>query len=348
MAGGTKIRQTVFISALFCALGLFSYFLLINFGEPSFSKNEKLASPLAVIFAMVVFNILGFSIIRLSHRIETIILPYQLRRMRLLISYSLVALTLLLINYAILVSAKILISAPNPFIFPNGGLVILIAVWLIEMIVVSLLLANRSTKRAFELQRKAARLQLESDNAKYEALQNQLNPHFLFNSLNTLISEIEYNPESAVRFTRKLSDVYRYVLQCQQQRTVSLADEILFLESYIYLHRVRLGDCIVIDNRVTEGTDYIKVAPLTLQLLAENVVKHNIITEENIMHIILDITTDKNFMIVSNKLIPKLSDAVTGIGLKNLSNRYLLLCGKDIEVCRGNGMFEVKIPLLYE
>ena len=75
------------------------------------------------------------------------------------------------------------------------------------------------------------------------ALQSQLNPHFLFNSLNTLIAEIEYNPQGAVGFTRNLSDVYRYILTCQDKRLVSLHDEMGFVDTYVQLHRVRLGDC---------------------------------------------------------------------------------------------------------
>ena len=107
-----------------------------------------------------------------------------------------------------------------------------------------LLLSNRSIQNTLKLQQEAAELQKENNTARYAALQNQLNPHFLFNSLNTLIAEIEYNPSNAVRFTKHLSSVYRYVLQSQDKTLVPLNEELDFMKSYLFLHEVRLGNCI--------------------------------------------------------------------------------------------------------
>ena len=156
-----------------------------------------------------------------------------------------------------------------------------ITVWLVELVILGLLLANRSMRNTLRLQQKAAALQKENNTARYTALQNQLNPHFLFNSLNTLISEIRYNPANAELFTQHLSDVYRYILQCQNQRLTTLREELDFLNSYIFLHRVRLGDCIHIDNRIPKTCMEAQLPPLTIQLLAENVIKHNVIHTGN-------------------------------------------------------------------
>ncbi len=335
---------------LFSGLGLFSFFLLINFGQFSEQSRVKITTTAGYLFAVLFFNFLGFVIIRLSRWVDSVTFPYSLHKVRLPLTYSMAALILLIINYLILVGAKILIGEAQPLVFPNGGHRILIAVWLIELVVVGLLLANRSAVRSVKLQKEAARLQRENDSAKYEALQNQLNPHFLFNSLNTLVAEIEYNPKNAVMFTRKLSGVYRYVLQCQQMRTVLLQDEAEFLESYIFLHSVRMGDCIKIDNHIDKACEDMKIAPLSLQLLAENVIKHNIINEDIPMNIVLRTDEKGEFLIFSNTLRRKLSDTSSGIGLKNLSNRYMLLCGRDIEIrCdESEKLFEVKIPLIYE
>ena len=109
----------------------------------------------------------------------------------------------------------------------------LITIWLVELVVLGLLLANRSTQKALRLQQRAAVLQAENDTARYTALQSQLNPHFLFNSLNTLIAEIEYNPQNAVHFTKHLSSVYRYVLQSQDKTLVTLGEELEFIRSYL-------------------------------------------------------------------------------------------------------------------
>lgn len=103
-----------------------------------------------------------------------------------------------------------------------------------ELVILGLLLAFRAIREMLRLQQHTAALQEENNTARYVALQNQVNPHFLFNSLNTLIAEIEYNPRNAVEFTRNLSNVYRYVLQCQDKTLVTLGDELDFLDAFLF------------------------------------------------------------------------------------------------------------------
>ena len=191
-----------------------------------------------------------------------------------------------------------------------------------------------------------AALQEENNIARYTALQNQLNPHFLFNSLNTLISEIRYNPKNAELFTQHLSDVYRYTLQCQNQRLVTLQDELGFLDSYIFLHQVRLGDCIYVHNNVPDEWKEMKMPPLTLQLLVENVIKHNVIHSGKPMVIELCNVEEPPTLIICNPIRPKKCGVVSGMGLKNLSARYKLLCNQDIVIENESDKFTVKIPLL--
>lgn len=175
-----------------------------------------------------------------------------------------------------------------------------------------------------------------------------MNPHFLFNSLNTLISEIRYNPANAELFTQHLSDVYRYTLQCQNQRLTTLREELDFLNSYVFLHRVRLGDCIYIDNRIPESCLECQLPPLTIQLLAENVIKHNVIHMGKPMTIELIYMEKEKELVVRNRIQAKKSATAFGTGLKNLSVRYKLLCGRDIVIENDSQEFTVKIPLLYE
>ena len=253
-----------------------------------------------------------------------------------------------MLNYGLMVTAKLLAGASYPFTFPNGGWRILITVWLVELVILGLLLANRSMRNTLRLQQKAAALQKENNTARYTALQNQLNPHFLFNSLNTLISEIRYNPANAELFTQHLSDVYRYILQCQNQRLTTLREEMDFLNSYIFLHRVRLGDCIHIDNRIPKTCMEAQLPPLTIQLLAENVIKHNVIHTGKPMTIELLYMEKERELIVRNRIQTKKTVVTSGMGLKNLSARYMLLCNRDIVVENDRKEFTVKIPLLYE
>lgn len=331
---------------LFSGLGVFSFFLLVNYTGLPLPIADALSSIGACAFFIVAFNLLGYFTLRVSSWLDN---QYSLNvrsRKKIIFIYFLVMFSFLPLNYGLLVLAKLLGGAAHPFIFPNGGIRILVLVWLVELVILGLLLANRSIQNALRWQQNTAKLQKETNIARYTALQNQLNPHFLFNSLNTLIAEIEYNPGNAVTFTRNLSDVYRYVLQCQDKRLVSLGEELEFMEAYLFLHKVRLGDCITCNMEIP--ADYMErmIPPLTLQLLAENVIKHNSITKGK--HMVINITAENDFLVVSNLIHPQKSVTSEGVGLKNLSSRCLLIAGKDIEVIRKYGVFTVKIPLTDE
>lgn len=331
---------------LFSGLGIFSFLLLIYYSGFPVEITDTLSSAGACLFFIIVFNILGYFTIRVSSWLNV---QYALNiksRRKIAAIYILVMLAFLLLNYSLLVSAKLLIGAENLFTFQSGGLRILILVWLIELVVLGLLLANHSMQNALKLQRHATDLQKENNIARYTALQNQLNPHFLFNTLNTLIAEIEYDPQNAVIFTRSLSNVYRYVLQCQDKPLVTLGEEMEFMKAYLFLHEVRLGNCITCNCDISGEDTEQMLPPLTLQLLVENVIKHNSISTGNPMKI--DITVQDGFLTVSNLIHPKKSTASAGVGLQNLSNRCRLSTGKDICIQDKYGVFIVKIPLTDE
>ena len=251
-----------------------------------------------------------------------------------------------LVDYGFLVTGKLLAGSRHPFAFPNGGVRMLVVVWLVELAVLGLLLANRAMAQTLRLRQRAAELQRENNTARYTALQQQLNPHFLFNSLNTLIAEIEYDPARAVSFTRRLSEVYRYVLQVQDRPLVTLGEELHFADAYLYLHRVRLGDCLGCRTEIPDGMHEFRLPPLTLQLLIENVIKHNAITVSRPLEI--TISASAGWLTVSNPVRPKRGAESGGVGLQNLSNRCRIMLGRGIEVSRTDGCFTVKIPLSHE
>lgn len=327
-------------------LGAFSYLLLINYTELTPQVANVIDSKGGFLFFIVAFNILVFSTLRLSSWMNNQYTLHIRKRWKIVAIYMAVIFLFLLLNYSLLVVAKLLAGASSAFTFPNGGWRILITVWLVELVIVGLILANRSIQNTLKLQQEAAQLQKENNTARYTALQNQLNPHFLFNCLNTLIAEIEFEPSNAVRFTKNLSSVYRYVLQCQEKTLVSLTEELEFMKSYLFLHEVRLGNCITCNYQIPSTYYDCLIAPLTLQLLVENVIKHNSITSGKPMQI--DIGIKNNYLIVSNPIHPKKSVRSSGVGLKNLSNRCKLMLGEEIEIQKENGFFTVKIPLLYE
>lgn len=338
-----RLKESLLYTILFSGLGIFSFLLLVNHSQLSERVSDTVSSLGALIFCLIAFNLLGYCTLRISSWVDRQYALHIRNRWKILVVYTSVMLLFLLVNYSLLVSAKLLVGAAHPFTFLNGGGRILTLVWLVELVILGLLLANRSMKRTLHLQMQAAKLQKENDAAHYIALQNQLNPHFLFNSLNTLIAEIEYNPVNAARFTRKLSDVYRYVLQCQDKSLVPLSDELAFLQAYLFLHEVRLGCCITCRQELAPEYQECLLPPLTLQLLVENVIKHNSISMGKPMQI--NIYTEPGYLVISNPVRPKKSNIPSGVGLKNLSNRYKLMLGKDIVIDSNPEIFTVKVPL---
>tara|TARA_R110002167_G_scaffold84156_6_gene228739 strand:- start:1981 stop:3021 length:1041 start_codon:yes stop_codon:yes gene_type:complete len=188
--------------------------------------------------------------------------------------------------------------------------------------------------------------QLKGQNLQSEltALKNQIDPHFLFNSLNSLNSLIRENKQ-ATAFVTKLSFMYRYILQSGDRDSVSLKEELKFLESYIFLIKTRYRDRFIIDINIEDSYLEKNVPPLALQLLVENAVKHNEISETNPLRV--NIYSKDNAIFVENEVRPRstLADG-TGNGLSNLDKRYYLLVKQKLTITTQNNIFCVKLPLL--
>jgi len=181
--------------------------------------------------------------------------------------------------------------------------------------------------------------------AQFESLKNQIDPHFLFNSLNVLSSLIEENPESAQKFTTSLSKVYRYVLEQKDKELVSVAEELKFAKTYMNLLKMRFENSITFE--IPEGFDNeeAKVVPLSLQLLLENCIKHNVVSEAKPLHV--KISIENNQLVVTNNLQKKevLSDR-KGVGLQNIVNRYAILTKRTVLVEENDQEFKIFLPIL--
>ncbi|MEO1052272.1 MAG: histidine kinase [Bacteroidota bacterium] len=186
-------------------------------------------------------------------------------------------------------------------------------------------------------------LKKENFQFKYALLKKQLDPHFLFNSLNSLSSLISLDEQRAKESVRKLSQVYRYVLEHAEKSLVTLEEEVRFVESYIYLLKVRFQQDLVINLKVDPDHFPKLIVPMTLQLLIENAVKHNVILEGE--PLIVDVEINNTQILVRNPLKPKQGVNSKGIGLRNLKQKYKFH-QKDIHVESGAGRFQVYIPLL--
>jgi two-component system, LytTR family, sensor kinase len=188
-------------------------------------------------------------------------------------------------------------------------------------------------------------LKRESLAAQLNALRTQVNPHFLFNNLNTLASLIPECPEHAVDFVQQLSKVYRHILEVKEEKSILLSKEMEVLEAYYFLLKTRFGDNLKLSIDIPcEKLDK-KIVPLSLQLLMENVIKHNIVSESRPLRI--NIFTDNGSLVMDNNLqIKKQISESTGIGLDNIRNRYKLLSDKPVKVTETETNFTVSIPLI--
>ncbi|WP_372746899.1 2TM domain-containing protein [Lutibacter sp.] len=185
----------------------------------------------------------------------------------------------------------------------------------------------------------------KTETAKFESLKSQIDPHFLFNSLNVLTSLIGENPKQAEKFTTKLSKVYRYVLEQKSKDLIELDEELAFAKSYMELIKMRFENAVTFEIPEKASNAEFKIIPLSLQLLLENTIKHNVVSEENPLTI--KIEEKDGYLLVTNNFNPKSTiEKGTKVGLQNIVDRYHLLTLKKVEITKTAESFTVKLPLL--
>ena len=192
----------------------------------------------------------------------------------------------------------------------------------------------------------AERLKKEQMEAKYETLKNQVNPHFLFNSLNALTNLVYDDQDQAAKFIRELSKVYRYVLDTRAQEVVSLKTEMEFVNSYLFLQKIRFDEKLQLHINIG-GSEQRMLPPMAIQMLLENAIKHNVIAEEEPLTINIEVEEGTKLVVRNNlqkKNIP--AEESSGMGLNNIKSRYEFLSEMPVEVIDGPNEFIVKLPLL--
>ncbi|MEL7002620.1 MAG: histidine kinase [Bacteroidota bacterium] len=197
------------------------------------------------------------------------------------------------------------------------------------------------------LQMRAKMLQKQNYLIKYEALKNQINPHFLFNSLNVLSSLIYENTAKSDQFIKKFSEVFRYVLELNEEKLVEVRQELKFLDSYFFLQKIRFGDNLEIKKHVKSEALNKSIPPLSLQLAVENAIKHNIISKES--RLTIHVENDEECMIVKNNYQSR--EAVTestGTGQRNLTEKYALIADQLPKFYIEDNEYIVKLPILEE
>lgn len=237
------------------------------------------------------------------------------------------------------------------YLFPERGIPfsVYMAINLIKDLIVliivflsTLLIYNMVQKQKIQLENE--RLNVENIRNRYEVLKSQVDPHFLFNSLNTLNGLIGYDDEKAHEYVDKLSSVYRYTIQ--NKEVITLKEELEFTMAYVYLMKIRYNESLHLEYNIDARYMNYYIIPFGVQILIENSIKHNIISNKYPLRVFIE-TTENNVLIVKNQIRKKESTGTSGkIGLPNLSERYKLLFYKDIIVSENNGIFQVEVPLI--
>lgn len=297
------------------------------FNIMSFNLNYVISLPF-ILLSLIINSCVGIIINRTISRKQPVF-------MRIVVNSAL----------SVLVAVILVIIGNFPFISDMIGFVKTIEFW---KSVAAMTLLNIILIAAVDyMMQMVTNRNLQKENAilQYRQLKSQINLHFLFNSLNVLVSTINKDRDAAVEYTKKLSAVYRYVLTQDLQDTVTLKEEIDFIDNYIGILRARFDKGLEFRFDINPDDMPKSIPPMSLQLLIENAVKHNAVLPDD--PLVINILTDHSFLIVFNNLKPRVScNHGIGIGLKNLSKKYEIISGTDISVLKDSNTFTVKLPLL--
>ena len=218
-------------------------------------------------------------------------------------------------------------------------------------IVVTLIITMFMHGRSFLKSWKSAEIEAEkakkeSVRANYESFKNQVNPHFLFNSLNVLTDLVYEDQDKAAKFIKQLSEVYRHVLDSRNMEVATLEEELRYLNAYLFLQQIRFGDKLKIENELKPSRG--NIPPLALQMLVENAIKHNVVSEEQ--PLVIRLYAENGNLVVANNLQKKVlpTDRPRGVGLENIKSRYRFLTDRPVSVESDNERFIVKLPILLE
>lgn len=217
--------------------------------------------------------------------------------------------------------------------------------FVISLLIIAYEIINLYVKNAIRSAREKEAVQKELAAAKLESLKNQVNPHFLFNSFSVLSSLVEDDSKQAIEFISKLSDMYRYILENDEKGVVTLQEELEFLDSYIFLLKMRHQNAIVVEKDISLENLELTVPPMSIQILVENAVKHNSFSIDDPLHISIKNEGNKAIVVENEKRKKESLSSTTKIGLKNLSNRLLLSAGRALEITDNDETFTVRLPL---
>ncbi len=340
----TNFIKTIFIGFIIGTIIFLIFFGLeiLNGGTISYDKNLLISFGYYQLYSIILTFVNGYWFDYLNHKVKW----EKHARYRLLVGalggISITIISVFFIRIFIYIGIKG--KTFNEFIENENGIFYLVSSLITVVITVFF--------HAFYLYREVQKNKVTEQkiiagtaSAQFDALKNQLDPHFLFNSLNVLTSLIDENPDMAQKFTTSLSKVYRYVLEQKNKELVSVDEELQFAKTYINLLKMRFEDSIVFEIPEKATNPEAKVVPLSLQLLLENAVKHNIVNSSN--PLVIKIYESGGDLIVENNLQPKkVLNKGSGVGLVNIQQRYSLLTKRKVIINKATSVFKVQLPML--
>lgn len=347
-----------FIISTLLAFGIYSFIFFSETGAwPLFREHWE-----GLVLAIFLANIGGVGFYFVSKQFNSTIPWNQKRTIRFaaeiftgLIIFSMLA----LLFYFILISPNVLVEEESTFWanYWDGivkfGILLTVLLYVYSLVNFSIFSYNQYAVVQIES------LSTERDqlNLQFEALKSQLNPHFLFNSLNTISSLTYRDVKLAEKYIRKLASTYRYILRTDDKQLVSLEEELNMVRSFFFMQQIKYEDCIFLETTISEKNINSLIPPLTVQMLVENALKHNLICEEKDLKI--EIFDENDKIVVKNNLVKKpillrvgndvfdrpAENGSHKIGLENIRKRYNYLVNKEIEIIR-NDHFIVKLPVI--
>jgi len=343
MMKNTYIRE--FLRSFIIGLGIFCVLILINVlngGSIKFDENLKNTFLYTILYTVS----LHLANTSLFIFLDTVFKEERFSKKRIFIGFTLSFFLSLFVIFLLRVFEEVIIDGETFGTFiKNETASNYIVSSIFTFIVISIVHIIFLYKYYQETKLKEQKIIAGTANAKFESLKNQIDPHFLFNSLNVLSSLIEENPDNAQRFTTSLSKIYRYVLEQKDKELVTVSEELAFAKTYMNLLKMRFENSITFELPENFENEDAKVVPLSLQLLLENTIKHNIVSEKKPLHI--KIYIKDNFLVVENNLQKKevLQDR-KGVGLQNIVSRYAILSERKVLIDENKESFAVYLPIL--
>ncbi|MGI6312621.1 MAG: sensor histidine kinase [Bacteroidales bacterium] len=324
----------IFVFSLVCSV----FFIYPNIAFFSMEREYLGESKSTVHLLFFIFRYLFFA------TLTWLLIIVNLRKIKtpLFVKRLLCSLAITLIAYGIYIGFSVVLS-PKQEWFTGLLLFQFFVIFIFSMLVGHLtFLLSEQRKKEHEIEQ----LRIENLESRYNALANQINPHFFFNSLNGLASLIrKKNDELTLEYVNKLSDVFRYILQSERKVMVSLEEELGFLKAFIYMMEVRFAGKLVFLSEVAEDKLDLRIPVLSLLPLLENIVLHNTIDSEHKMEVRIWLN-ESSELVVSNPIFPKLvAPETNGTGLKNLESRFWLLLNRRIRIINDGKTFAVFLPL---